>query len=53
VLGARGLAAAQRGAPAFFQASKPPSMCATCGNPMSCSVFVASADLQPAAQNST
>ena len=41
------------GAPEAFQALKPPSMCATWARPMSCSVLVASAERQPAAQNST
>ena len=41
------------GPPAFFQAPKPPSRCATGVSPMSCAVLVASADRQAPAQKNT
>src|SRR5205807_1906575 len=41
------------GPPASFHASKPPPMCDTRAMPMSISTRVASAERQPAAQNST
>ena len=41
------------GPPAFFQAPKPPSRCATGVSPMSCAVLVASAERQAPAQKNT
>ena len=49
VLGATG----STGAPAFFQAPKPPSIWHTGVKPMSCAVLVASAERRPPAQKNT
>lgn len=44
---------ASTGAPAFFQAPKPPATCATGFSPISCAVLAASAERQPPAQKKT
>lgn len=44
---------ASNGAPAFFQAPKPPATCATGFSPISCAVLAASAERQPPAQKKT
>ena len=41
------------GRPTFLSESKPPSAFATLSNPISFKAFVASADLNPKAQNNT
>src|SRR6202049_1942768 len=48
-----GASGASTGPPAFFQAPKPPAMCATGLSPMCCAVCVASAERQPPLQKKT